>query len=217
MRVGVVVFPGTNCDMDTFYALKITGHDPVFLWHKDHDLQEVDMVILPGGFSYGDYLRAGSIARFSPIMNEVIDFANKGGYVLGICNGFQILLEAGLLPGAMLPNVTNTFICKPVFIRVLNNQNIFLNRYLVNQVIKIPIAHKEGRYYISEKGLEDLKENNQIVLKYEYENPNGSIDNIAGIINKKGNVMGMMPHPERAVEDILGSSDGINLFLSFLK
>jgi phosphoribosylformylglycinamidine synthase len=217
MRVGVVVFPGTNCDMDTFYALKITGHKPVFLWHKDHDLQGVEMVILPGGFSYGDYLRAGAIARFSPIMNEVISFANKGGYVLGICNGFQILLEAGLLPGAMLPNVTNTFICKPVFLRVLNNQNIFLNRYLANQIIKIPIAHKEGRYYISEEGLENLKENNQIVLKYEYENPNGSIDSIAGIINKKGNVMGMMPHPERAVEDILGSSDGINLFLSFLK
>lgn len=217
MKVGVVVFPGTNCDMDTYHALKLVGHDPVYLWHKEHDLKNVDIVILPGGFSYGDYLRAGAIARFSPIMNEIIDFAKKGGYVLGICNGFQILLEAGLLPGAMLPNITNSFICKEVFLEVINNNTLFLKNYKVGEILKMPIAHKEGRYYISERGLEELKENNQIVLKYYGENPNGSLENIAGIINKKGNVMGLMPHPERAVEEILGSTSGLNLFLSLLE
>lgn len=216
MKVGIVIFPGTNCDMDTYHALKIVGLKPVYLWHKEHDLRDVDLVILPGGFSYGDYLRAGAIARFSPIMREVVDFANKGGYVLGICNGFQILLEAGLLPGAMLPNITNSFICKEVYLEVLNNNNFFLRRYSKGEIIKMPIAHKEGRYYISQKELEELKENNQIVLKYFGENPNGSIESIAGIINKRGNVMGMMPHPERAVELFLGSHSGINLFLSFL-
>lgn len=216
MKVGIVIFPGTNCDMDTYHALKIVGLKPVYLWHKEHDLKDVDLVILPGGFSYGDYLRAGAIARFSPIMREVVDFANKGGYVLGICNGFQILLEAGLLPGAMLPNITNSFICKEVYLEVLNNNNFFLRRYSKGEIIKMPIAHKEGRYYISQKELEELKENNQIVLRYFGENPNGSIESIAGIINKRGNVMGMMPHPERAVELFLGSDSGINLFLSFL-
>ncbi|MFN3699633.1 MAG: phosphoribosylformylglycinamidine synthase subunit PurQ, partial [Dictyoglomus sp.] len=171
MKVGIVIFPGTNCDMDTYHALKIVGLKPVYLWHKEHDLRDVDLVILPGGFSYGDYLRAGAIARFSPIMREVVDFANKGGYVLGICNGFQILLEAGLLPGAMLPNITNSFICKEVYLEVLNNNNFFLRRYSKGEIIKMPIAHKEGRYYISQKELEELKENNQIVLKYFGENP----------------------------------------------
>nr|WP_242603690.1 MULTISPECIES: phosphoribosylformylglycinamidine synthase subunit PurQ [Dictyoglomus] len=217
MRVGVVVFPGTNCDMDTYHALRLVGHDPVYLWHKEHDLKNVDVVILPGGFSYGDYLRAGAIARFSPIMNEIIDFAKKGGYVLGICNGFQILLEAGLLPGAMLPNITNSFICKEVFLEVINNNTLFLKNYKVGEILKMPIAHKEGRYYISKRELEELKENNQIVLKYYGENPNGSLENIAGIINKKGNVMGLMPHPERAVEEILGSTSGLNLFLTLLE
>ncbi len=217
MRVGIVVFPGTNCDMDTYHALKLAGHDPVYLWHKEHDLKNVNVVILPGGFSYGDYLRAGAIARFSPIMNEIIDFAKKGGYVLGICNGFQILLEAGLLPGAMLPNITNSFICKEVFLEVVNNNTLFLKNYKVGEILKMPIAHKEGRYYISERGLEELRENNQIVLKYYGENPNGSLESIAGIINKKGNVMGLMPHPERAVEEILGGTSGLNLFLSLLE
>jgi phosphoribosylformylglycinamidine synthase len=217
MRVGVVVFPGTNCDMDTYHALRLVGHDPVYLWHKEHDLKNVDVVILPGGFSYGDYLRAGAIARFSPIMNEIIDFAKKGGYVLGICNGFQILLEAGLLPGAMLPNITNSFICKEVFLEVINNNTLFFKNYKVGEILKMPIAHKEGRYYISKRELEELKENNQIVLKYYGENPNGSLENIAGIINKKGNVMGLMPHPERAVEEILGSTSGLNLFLTLLE
>jgi len=206
MRVGVVVFPGTNCDMDTYHALRLVGHDPVYLWHKEHDLKNVDVVILPGGFSYGDYLRAGAIARFSPIMNEIIDFAKKGGYVLGICNGFQILLEAGLLPGAMLPNITNSFICKEVFLEVINNNTLFLKNYKVGEILKMPIAHKEGRYYISKRELE-----------YYGENPNGSLENIAGIINKKGNVMGLMPHPERAVEEILGSTSGLNLFLTLLE
>lgn len=217
MKVGVVVFPGTNCDMDTFHALEIVGLRPVYLWHKEHDLKDVDVVILPGGFSYGDYLRAGAIARFSPIMREIIDFANKGGYVLGICNGFQILLEAGLLPGAMLPNITNSFICKDIYLEVISNNNFFLKRYKKGEILKMPIAHKEGRYYISERELEELKENDQIVLKYFEENPNGSLENIAGIVNKRGNVMGMMPHPERAVEMILGSNSGINLFLSFVE
>lgn len=217
MKVGVVVFPGTNCDMDTFHALEIVGLRPVYLWHKEHDLKDVDVVILPGGFSYGDYLRAGAIARFSPIMREIIDFANKGGYVLGICNGFQILLEAGLLPGAMLPNITNSFICKDIYLEVISNNNFFLKRYKKGEILKMPIAHKEGRYYISERELEELKENDQIVLKYFEENPNGSLENIAGIVNKRGNVMGMMPHPERAVEMILGSDSGINLFLSFVE
>ncbi|ACI19824.1 phosphoribosylformylglycinamidine synthase subunit PurQ [Dictyoglomus thermophilum] len=217
MRVGVVIFPGTNCDMDTYHALKVVGIDPIYLWHKEHDLKDSEVIILPGGFSYGDYLRAGAIARFSPIMNEIIDFAKRGGYVLGICNGFQILLEAGLLPGAMLPNETNSFICKEVLLEVVNNNTLFLKNYRVGEILKMPIAHKEGRYYIPDRGLEELKEYNQIVLKYHGENPNGSVENIAGIINRKGNVMGLMPHPERAVEEILGSTSGLNLFLSLLE
>lgn len=215
-KVGIVVFPGTNCDMDTFWALKVAKLNPTYLWHKEHDLHDVDVVILPGGFSYGDYLRAGAIAKFSPIMNEVVDFANKGGYVLGICNGFQILLEVGLLPGAMLSNITNTFICKKVELKVEDNDNFFLRNYQVGEILRMPIAHKEGRYYISSEGIEELKENNQIVLRYAFENPNGSVESIAGIINKKRNVMGMMPHPERAVEEILGSTSGLKIFLSFL-
>lgn len=224
MRVGIVVFPGTNCDYDTFWALKLAGLEPVFLWHKDKDLKNVSAVILPGGFSYGDYLRAGAIARFSPVINSIFDFAEKGGLVLGICNGFQILLEMGLLPGAMLPNNTNTFICKPVYLKVENNDVPFLKRYFVGEVLKMPIAHKEGRYYIPEKELLELEREGRIVLRYagpegeisgKY-NPNGSLNNIAGIVNKKRNIMGMMPHPERAVEKLLGSDSGLRLFLSFL-
>ncbi|MGB9856912.1 MAG: phosphoribosylformylglycinamidine synthase I [Dictyoglomaceae bacterium] len=224
MRVGIVVFPGTNCDYDTFWALEFVGLEPVFLWHKDKDLKNVSAVILPGGFSYGDYLRAGAIARFSPVINTIFDFAEKGGLVLGICNGFQILLEMGLLPGAMLPNNTNTFICKSVYLRVESNDTPFLKKYSVGEVLKIPIAHKEGRYYIPEKELLKLEREKQVVLRYvgpegeisEKYNPNGSLNNIAGIVNKKRNVMGMMPHPERAVEKLLGSDSGLRLFLSLL-
>jgi phosphoribosylformylglycinamidine synthase len=224
MRIGIVVFPGTNCDYDTFWALEFVGLEPIFLWHKDKDLKNVSAVILPGGFSYGDYLRAGAIARFSPVINTIFDFAEKGGLVLGICNGFQILLEMGLLPGAMLPNSTNTFICKTVYLKVENNDTPFLKKYSVGEVLKMPIAHKEGRYYIPEKELLKLEKEKQVVLRYagpdgeisEKYNPNGSLSNIAGIVNKKRNVMGMMPHPERALEKLLGSDSGLRLFLSFL-
>lgn len=224
MRVGIVVFPGTNCDYDTFWALELIGLEPIFLWHKDTDLKNVSAVILPGGFSYGDYLRAGAIARFSPLIDRIFDFAEKGGLVLGICNGFQILLEMGLLPGAMLPNNTNTFICKSVYLRVENNDNPFLRKYSMGEILKMPIAHKEGRYYIPEKELLDLEREKQVVLRYvgpngELDlkfNPNGSVNNIAGITNKKRNVMGLMPHPERAVEKLLGSDSGLRLFLAFL-
>ncbi|PMQ02428.1 MAG: phosphoribosylformylglycinamidine synthase I [Dictyoglomus sp. NZ13-RE01] len=224
MRVGIIIFPGSNCDLDTYWALQLAGLEPVFLWHKEKDLKNVSAVILPGGFSYGDYLRAGAIAKFSPIISSVYDFAEKGGLVLGICNGFQILLEMGLLPGAMLPNNTNTFICKPVYLRVENNNVKFLSRYEEGEIIKLPIAHKEGRYYIPEKELELLEKNRQVVLRYctengevnEKSNPNGSLNNIAGIVNRRGNVMGMMPHPERAVEKILGSDSGLRLFLSLI-
>ncbi|MCS7202496.1 MAG: phosphoribosylformylglycinamidine synthase I [Dictyoglomus sp.] len=224
MRVGIVVFPGTNCDYDTFWALKLAGLNPVFLWHKEKDLKDVSAVILPGGFSYGDYLRAGAIARFSPLIDRIFEFAEKGGLVLGICNGFQILLEMGLLPGAMLPNDTNTFICKPVYLKVENNDSPFLRKYQVGEILKMPIAHKEGRYYIPERDLLALEREGQVVLRYvgpkgESDlkfNPNGSVNNIAGIVNKKRNVMGLMPHPERAVEKLLGSDSGLRLFLSLL-
>ncbi|MCX7845110.1 MAG: phosphoribosylformylglycinamidine synthase I [Dictyoglomaceae bacterium] len=224
MRVGIVVFPGTNCDYDTFWALELVGLNPIFLWHKEKDLKNVSAVILPGGFSYGDYLRAGAIARFSPLIDKIFEFAEKGGLVLGICNGFQILLEMGLLPGAMLPNDTNTFICKSVYLKVENNNTPFLRRYSVGEILKMPIAHKEGRYYIPEKDLLYLESEKQVVLRYvgpmgELDwkfNPNGSVNNIAGIVNRKRNVMGLMPHPERAVEKLLGSDSGLKLFLSFL-
>ncbi len=224
MRVGIVVFPGTNCDYDTFWALKLVGLEPVFLWHKDTNLVNVSVVILPGGFSYGDYLRAGAIARFSPLIDRIFDFAEKGGLVLGICNGFQILLEMGLLPGAMLPNNTNTFICRQVYLKVENNDTPFLKKYSIGEILKMPIAHKEGRYYVSDSELVKLEDKKQVVLRYvgpkgeidSIRNPNGSVNNIAGIVNEKRNVMGLMPHPERAVEKLLGSDSGLRLFLSFL-
>jgi phosphoribosylformylglycinamidine synthase len=224
MRIGIVVFPGSNCDLDTYYALELVGAEPIFLWHKEKDLKNVSAIILPGGFSYGDYLRAGVIAKFSPIIEKIYEFAEKGGLVLGICNGFQTLLEMGLLPGAMLPNITNTFICKSVYLRVENNDNFFLRKYSKGEIIKMPIAHKEGRYIIPSEKLKELEEEKQVVLRYvgpngeidSIFNPNGSINNIAGIVNKNRNVMGLMPHPERAVEKILGSDSGLRLFLSFL-
>jgi len=225
IKYGVVVFPGSNCDNDAFYAVtKNLGNDAVFLWHKETDLQNSDVIILPGGFSYGDYLRTGSIARFSPIMNSVIDFANKGGIVIGICNGFQILLEAGLLPGVMLKNKSLKFICKDVHIKVENKNTIFTNG-IPKDVIKLPIAHAEGNYFTDKKTLEELEANNQIVFRYsspegettEDYNPNGSLMNIAGLINKEGNVLGMMPHPERSCDPVLGNTDGSFIFESIQK
>jgi len=225
MKFGVVTFPGSNCDQDMVYVLKdLLGQEVVSLWHKDTDLQGVDMVVLPGGFSYGDYLRSGAIAKFSPIMNEVIQHAGKGGYVLGICNGFQILTESGLLPGALLHNANQKFICKNVYITP-NTLNSPITKGLVkNEVYKIPIAHGEGRYYADEAILENMQANDQILFKYcrvdgkidEAHNPNGTVQNIAGVTNATKNVFGMMPHPERASDVLLGNVDGKALFESLL-
>jgi len=226
MKAGVVVFPGSNCDHDCYHVLKhVLEIDTVFLWHKDKDLKGVDFIVLPGGFSYGDYLRCGAIASQSQIIESVVDFAEKGGLVLGICNGFQILTETGLLPGALLRNRDLKFICRDVNLVVSNISTPFTSFYSSGEVIKIPIAHMDGNYFIDEPGLADLIENEQIVFRYCNEtgetldeaNPNGSIDNIAGIINKKGNVLGMMPHPERCAEEILGNTDGIHIFNSVKK
>ena len=217
MKFGVVVFPGSNCDRDCQYAAEdITGEPARMIWHKERSLGDVDAVILPGGFSYGDYLRTGSIARFSPIMDAVIEFANKGGLVLGICNGFQILLEAGLLPGAMRRNAGLHFVCKDVFLRVESVRSPFTNLYNTSEVIRIPVAHGDGNYYIDDEGLAELQAQGQIVFRYE-DNPNGSLDSIAGICNRSGNVLGMMPHPERASATILGNMDGARLFLSMVR
>lgn len=222
MKGGIVVFPGSNCDWDTFYALKNAGIEPVFLWHKDRDLNGCELIVLPGGFSYGDYLRSGVLASFSKIMDSVKEFAEKGGLVLGICNGFQILLESGILPGAMLRNKNLRFICKFVNIRVENSSTPFTGKLRKGDVLRIPIAHMDGNYYLSPDGLEKLRKNGQIVFRYcnekgevnDASNPNGSMENIAGIVNEKGNVLGMMPHPERASFSILGSEDGKKIFLS---
>jgi phosphoribosylformylglycinamidine synthase len=223
VKFGVVVFPGSNCDHDAYYSLKkVLGYDVNFLWHKDTDLMDSDVIILPGGFSYGDYLRTGAIARFSPIMNSVISFAEAGGYVLGICNGFQILLEAGLLPGVMLKNKSLQFVCKDVYLTVENRDTIFTNEVNPDKKLKIPVAHGDGNYFADENTLKELVENKQIVFRYsskngklnEKDNPNGSVMNIAGIINKKGNVLGMMPHPERACNSVLSKTDGALIFNS---
>jgi phosphoribosylformylglycinamidine synthase I len=220
-KFGVVVFPGSNCDHDAFYSLhKVLEYDVNFLWHKDTDLKQSDVIILPGGFSYGDYLRTGAIARFSPIMNSVIDFANKGGCVIGICNGFQILLEAGLLPGALLQNISLKFICKDVYLSVENYESNFTKGIKDKIVLNLPIAHGDGNYFADENTLKELEDNNQIILRYSSKdgevsnefNPNGSLKNIAGIINKNGNVLGMMPHPERSCNPILAKTDGSLIF-----
>lgn len=222
IKFGVVVFPGSNCDHDAYYATKkILEFDSEFLWHKDTDLNNSDVIILPGGFSYGDYLRTGAIARFSPIMNSVINFANSGGIVIGICNGFQILLEAGLLPGVLLKNNSTKFICKDVYIKIESKNSIFTNS-ISEDVLKIPIAHGDGNYFANEDALKELEDNDQIVFKYSSPegnivdefNPNGSQLNIAGIINKNRNVLGMMPHPERATDSVLNKSDGGGIFRS---
>lgn len=225
MKVGVVVFPGSNCDEDAVSAFRDQfGCETVKLWHKDHDLQACDLIFLPGGFSYGDYLRSGAIARFSPIMQNVIEFANRGGLVWGVCNGFQILCESHLLPGALLHNSHQKFNCKNVFIKPETNNSLITNQLQLNKALQIPIAHGEGRYYCNEETLAGLKENDQILFRYcdaqgnvnELSNPNGALENIAGIINLGRNVFGMMPHPERAVDKELYNTDGKALFGSLL-
>jgi phosphoribosylformylglycinamidine synthase subunit PurQ / glutaminase len=217
VKFAVIVFPGSNCDVDMFHAIQDElGEQVEYVWHDEESLEEFDGILLPGGFSYGDYLRSGAIARFSNVMKEVVKAATAGKPVLGVCNGFQILLEAGLLPGAMRRNASLSFMCKPVELRVENNQTMYTAGLKEGQTISIPIAHGEGNYYCDEETLEKLKVNNQIVFTYQ-QNPNGSLADIAGIVNEKGNVLGMMPHPERAVDDLLGSSDGLKLFQSVVK
>ncbi|WP_273127909.1 phosphoribosylformylglycinamidine synthase subunit PurQ [Metabacillus sp. HB246100] len=217
MKFAVIVFPGSNCDVDMYHAIKDElGEEVEYVRHDATDLSEFDGILLPGGFSYGDYLRSGAIARFSNVMKEVVKAAEAGKPVLGVCNGFQILLEVGLLPGAMKRNENLKFMCRPVNLVVANNETQFTTGYQKNEVISIPIAHGEGNYYCDEQTLQTLKENNQIVFTYE-KNPNGSIEDIAGITNERGNVLGMMPHPERAVDELLKSADGLTLFQSIVK
>ena len=226
IRFGIVVFPGSNCDHDAYYACKkVLGQDAVFLWHKETDLQGSDAIILPGGFSYGDYLRCGAIARFSPVMSAVTAFARQGGAVLGICNGFQVLLESGLLPGVLLRNASLRFACKEVRLRVENAATRFTHLCSPGQVLRIPIAHGDGNYFTDPETLRRLEENGQIVFRYcdgtgaltPEANPNGSLENIAGIMNETGNVLGMMPHPERASDPVLGSTDGQMIFRSLVE
>jgi phosphoribosylformylglycinamidine synthase I len=223
MKFGVITFPGSNCDYDCHKAVEEgLGIKPVHIWHRETDLDGCDCIVLPGGFSYGDYLRTGAIARFSPIMQKVKEYAGRGGLVIGICNGFQILLESGLLPGAMMVNKGLQFLCRTVNLSVERNDLAFTNKLKKKQVIRIPVAHKEGNYYIDQKSLKELEDNGQVVFRYcdqngqisDADNPNGSLNNIAGIVNKKGNVLGMMPHPERAMEKLLGSDQGRLVFES---
>jgi len=224
MRFGVVVFPGSNCEHDCYYMLKYVANQTVrFVWHKERDLSELDAVILPGGFSYGDYLRTGAIARFSPVMDEVIKFARRGGIVVGICNGFQILCEAGLLPGALVRNAGVRFVAKSVYLKVENDETLFTKR-CTDRVLKMPLAHGDGNYYADPATLQQLREQNRILFRYctgagdvtPKANPNGALDNIAGIMNEAGNVMGLMPHPERACEQVIASNQGLQIFQSIV-
>lgn len=224
-KFGVVIFPGSNCDQDMIYVLRdIMKQEVVELWHKDTDLKNCDFIVLPGGFSYGDYLRSGAIARFSPIMEKVIEFANKGGYVLGVCNGFQILCEAGLVPGALLHNNERKFICKNVYIKAQTNDTLVTSGVPANKALKIPIAHGEGKYYADAETLKKMNANGQIIFRYcdengnisDAANPNGAIENIAGVCNAGKNVFGMMPHPERAADGELSNEDGRLIFESIL-
>ncbi len=226
MKFGVIIFPGSNCDHDLIYVLRdILGQEVVELWHKDRDLKGVDFVMVPGGFSYGDYLRSGAIARFSPVMESVIEHCNNGGYAMGICNGFQILCEAGLLPGTLLHNTDHKFICKNLFIKPATSSTIVTSGLDSDEVLKIPVAHGEGRYYAPDDVLKKLNENQQVIFRYcdkdghfnSKSNPNGSLENIAGVANEKKNVFGMMPHPERAADELLGNEDGRLIFESILK
>lgn len=225
LKFGIIVFPGSNCDHDAHYAAgTIMGQDARFIWHKDSSLGDVDVVIIPGGFSYGDYLRCGAIARFSPIMKDVVRFAGMGGTVLGICNGFQILTEAGLLPGTLLRNASLKFVCKDVFLKVENSDTRFTGACKAGEVLRIPIAHGDGNYFADAETWARLEENGHIVFRYcspggeitAEANPNGSQGNIAGIVNEAGNVLGMMPHPERACDPILGNTDGQRIFKSVM-
>lgn len=224
MKVGIVIFPGSNCDYDAYQAFKmLDGVQTEYLWHGSDDLKSADVVVLPGGFSYGDYLRGGSIARFSPIMKKVIEFANSGGFVIGICNGFQILLESGLLPGALMKNSNLRFACREVILRVENVNTAFTSGLKPGQLLRMPVAHGEGNYFADTMTLSQLESEGLVIFRYVDKegvvtakaNPNGSINGIAGIISAKGNVLGMMPHPERAVEHILGSIDGGHIIRSF--
>jgi phosphoribosylformylglycinamidine synthase I len=225
MKIGVVIFPGSNCDRDTLHVFgEVLGQQVVPLFHKETDLQGVDMVVLPGGFSYGDYLRSGAIARFSPIMEQVIAHANRGGYLMGICNGFQILTEAKLVPGTLLHNESRKFICKNVFLKPQTTNTLLTQGLSTSDVLQVPIAHGEGNYYIDADGLKALNDNDQVLFRYcdaagnitAESNPNGALDNIAGVTNKGRNVFGMMPHPERAAEDILSNTDGLRILESLL-
>jgi len=225
MKCGIIVFPGSNCDQDAFYVMKsLYGIETVYLWHKDADLKNCDFIILPGGFSYGDYLRTGAIARFSPVMEQVAAYAKEGGYVLGICNGFQVLCEAHLLPGILLRNDNQKFVCRNIHIKPQTWNSLVTSEIPADQVLKIPIAHAEGKYYCDTKTLKQLQSNDQVLFRYCNENgeitsasnPNGSLDNIAGICNEGRNVFGMMPHPERASDPALGNTAGRFLFDSIL-
>lgn len=226
MKFGVTVFPGSNCDHDTYHVLSRVLHQSVeFIWHESTDISSFDTIVVPGGFSYGDYLRTGAIARFSPVMKAVKKFARSGGLVLGICNGFQILVECGILPGALLPNRGLKFICRFVHVRVENSRTPFTENCSPGHVLKMPIAHMGGNFFADSETLDDLRRHNQIIFRYcdlqgghgTESNPNGSLDSIAGISNRQGNVLGMMPHPERASEALLSSSDGITIFQSMMK
>lgn len=217
MRFAVIVFPGSNCDKDLYYAVKDgINADVKMVDYRENSLEGFDAILIPGGFSYGDYLRSGAIAAHAPIINEIKRVTNLDVPILGICNGFQILTEIGLLPGCLMKNQQNKFICEDVELSVENNQTVFTSEYNYRQILKIPVAHGEGNYYCDESTLNELNKNNQIVFKY-CSNINGSVENIAGISNKKGNVLGMMPHPERALEEIVGSDDGLKMFQSILK
>ena len=218
MKFAVLVFPGSNCDIDMYHAIKDElGEEVEYVWHTADSLEGFDGALVPGGFSYGDYLRCGAMANQSNVMKALKEFAAAGKPVLGVCNGFQILTEAGLLPGALLRNKNLKFMCRTVQLKVENNNSLFTNQYEAGEVINIPIAHGEGNYYCDEETLAELKANNQIAFTYEGENPNGSLEDIAGIINKEGNVLGMMPHPERAANEIVGGADGLKLFKSIVK
>ena len=216
MKFAVIVFPGSNCDHDAYYVIKKHLEINVdFIWHQDADLKSYDGIIIPGGFSYGDYLRAGAIAQFSKVMEAIKDHATKGKSIIGICNGFQILVESGLLPGALITNSSTSFISKNINLKVINDNSLFTRKYKKNEIINMPIAHKQGNYFADENLLKELKDNNQIAFQYD-DNPNGSCFDIAGIFNNNKNILGMMPHPERASESLLGSKDGIKIFESMI-
>jgi phosphoribosylformylglycinamidine synthase subunit PurQ / glutaminase len=225
LKFGIVVFPGSNCDHDCYHTIKhVLGHEARFVWHEETDLSDYDCIIIPGGFSYGDYLRTGSIASLSPIMRSVSDYACAGGPVIGICNGFQVLVEAGLLPGSLIKNASLKFICKWVYLRLENSDTLFTSNMNIGDVLRIPVAHGEGNYFCTDEDLKELERNSQIIFRYstpsgeviDEANPNGSLDNIAGISNKEGNVLGMMPHPERCSEGLMGGEDGRAIFESLI-